>query len=189
MNTTEDKKHLYILLTKTSSIFSFIISKFKGDSFTHSALALDIQLEQMYSFGRKKVHNPFLGGFTEEKTYTGVYMFSKYVPSVVLELDVTTEQYNGVKSSIEEFINNKTKYKYNYRTLFNHVFSSTKKAKNRFVCSEFVYFILHKNGILNIPMPIASIRPVTFLNGVADRVIYQGNLHNYRNFCLSYQKK
>ena len=60
---SEEKKHIYILLTKTSSVFSRIIALFMGDKYTHSAISLDKNLDKMYSFGRKRINNPLLLGF------------------------------------------------------------------------------------------------------------------------------
>jgi len=182
---TKETRHLYLLLTKTTSIFSRIIAFFMGDKYTHSALALDKKLEKMYSFGRKRIHNPFLGGFTEEKINYGVYLFSPYVPCVVLELDVTNEQYENVKKDLEHFVANKKMYKYNYKTIYNHLFSTYHKSKYRFACSEFVYYVLQKNNVLNFDLPIAAVRPQTFLNRLSDKIIYKGNLHKYRSFLYS----
>lgn len=182
---TKEAKHIYLLLTKTTSIFSRIIALFMGDKYTHSAIALDQNLDKMYSFGRKKIYNPFLGGFTEEKINYGVYSFSPNVPCVVLKLEVTQEQYENVKKELDHFINNKEYYKYNYRTIYNHLFSSYKKSKHRFACSEFVYYILYKNKVLDLNIPIAAVRPQTFLDNLSDKIIYKGNLHKYRSFLYS----
>ena len=185
---SKDKKQIYILLTKTTSIFSRIISIFTGDNYTHSAVSLDKSLDKMYSFGRKRINNPFLGGFTEERINYGVYMFSPFVPCVVLELDATQEQYDNVKQSLEHFVVNKKKYKYNYRTLYNHLFSSVRRNKNRFACSEFVYYILNSNNVLDLKIPVGAVRPQTFLDGLSDKIIYKGNLHKYKSFLCSLEK-
>ncbi|HEY8419558.1 MAG TPA: hypothetical protein VIL03_03900 [Clostridia bacterium] len=185
---TKESKHLYLLLTKTTSVFSRTIAFIMGDKYTHSALALDKNLEKMYSFGRKKIFNPFLGGFTEERINYGVYLFSPWVPCVVIELDVTDEQYENVQKDLEQFINNSELYKYNYRAIYNHLFSSYKKSKNRFACSEFVYYILNKNNILDFKIPIAAVRPQTFLDNLSDKIIYKGNLHKYRSFLYMLNK-
>ncbi|HEY8389725.1 MAG TPA: hypothetical protein VIL26_02040 [Clostridia bacterium] len=185
---SKETKKIYILLTKTTSIFSRIISIFTGDKYTHSSISLDKSLDKMYSFGRKRTYNPFLGGFTEEHINYGVYMFSPNVPCVVLELDVTNEQYENIKKSLEYFVANKKKYKYNYRTLYNHLFSSVKRSKNRFACSEFVYYILYSNNVLDFKIPIGAIRPQTFLDALSDKIIYKGNLHKYKCFLYSLEK-
>ncbi len=185
---SEEKKHIYILLTKTSSVFSRIIALFMGDKYTHSAISLDKNLDKMYSFGRKRINNPFLGGFTEERINYGVYMFSPFVPCAVLELDATQEQYDNVKKSLEHFVANKKKYKYNYRTLYNHLFSSVRRNKYRFACSEFVYYILHSNNVLDLKIPIGAVRPQTFLDVLSNKIIYKGNLHKYKTYLFSLEK-
>ncbi|HEY8423919.1 MAG TPA: hypothetical protein VIL23_04085 [Clostridia bacterium] len=176
------------MLTKTTSIFSRVIALFTKDKFTHAAISLDKNLDVLYSFGRKKVFNPFLGGFTEEKINYGVYTFSPYVPCVVIELDVTKEQYESVKKDLEHFVKNKENFSYNYWAIYNHLFSSHIRAKDSFACSEFVYYILYKNNILDFNIPISAVRPQTFLDRLHDKIIYKGNLHRYRSFLYSIDK-
>lgn len=187
-NITKETKHLYLLLTKTTSVFSRAIAFIMGDKYTHAALALDKNLDKMYSFGRKNMFNPFLGGFTEERINYGVYLFSPNVPCVVIELDVTAEQYENVKNDIEHFVQNKEQFKYNYRALYNHIFHTYSRGKSRFACSEFVYYILNKNKILDFNIPIAAVRPQTFLNNLSDKIIYKGNLHKYKSFLYALNK-
>lgn len=50
-----DKKHIYIVLTRTNTLISRIIRLFMNDEYTHAAIALDKELNNMYSFGRKYV--------------------------------------------------------------------------------------------------------------------------------------
>ena len=60
-NYIKDKAPLYTLLIKKS---------YTKDEFSHVSIALDIQLEKMYSFGRLKPYNPFIAGFVHEYIHT-----------------------------------------------------------------------------------------------------------------------
>lgn len=52
-------KEIYIVLTHTGTALSRMIKWFTKDEFTHSSIALDAELKQMYSFGRLNPYNPF----------------------------------------------------------------------------------------------------------------------------------
>ena len=56
-------KKIYIILTHTGTFLSRVIKAFTGNKFTHVSIALDRNMEYMYSFGRLRPYNPFLGGF------------------------------------------------------------------------------------------------------------------------------
>lgn len=59
-------KKIYLVLTHTGTMLSRLIKTFTKDEFTHSSIALDIDLKQLYSFGRLNPYNPFVGGFVHE---------------------------------------------------------------------------------------------------------------------------
>lgn len=60
------KFHLYIVVTRTNTVLSRLIQLVKNDEYTHAAIALDMELDSMYSFGRKHTYNPFVGGLSEK---------------------------------------------------------------------------------------------------------------------------
>ena len=58
-----EKRHLYIVLTRTNTVMSNLIQILKNDEYTHAAISLDKELNHMYSFGRRNTYNPFVGRF------------------------------------------------------------------------------------------------------------------------------
>ena len=66
-------KKIYIILTHTGTTLSKIIKKYTKDEFSHVSISLDVKLENMYSFGRLKPYNPFIGGFVHEYINKGTY--------------------------------------------------------------------------------------------------------------------
>ena len=52
-------KKIYIVLTHTGTILSTIIKSYTHDEFSHVSLSLDINIKEMYSFGRLNAYNPF----------------------------------------------------------------------------------------------------------------------------------
>lgn len=170
------KNHsVYVVLTRTSTIISMIIHNFTNDQYTHAAISLDRELKYMYSFGRKWTYYPFIGGFKHENLNEGGYKFSKILPGVIIELQVTEDQYNNVNRLLNQFIYNSECYKYNYMGLIYNLSNKEACYEYRFLCSEFVYHILKESGIVDFKKPRNLVKPVDFLELEGEK-IFEGDL-------------
>lgn len=170
-----EKYYLYIVLTRTSTVVSRLIRFFMKDEYTHAAISLDKELENMYSFGRKNAYNPFIGGFNQEYLNKGVYKFCKILPGVIMEVEVSKQQYEKAKVLLDLFISNPKHYKYNYKGLLNSLFNQEASCDDRFLCSEFVYYILNNSGIVDFEISRNLVRPQNLLN-LNSKMTYKGNL-------------
>lgn len=168
-------KSIYIVLTRTDTVISKLIQILKKDEYTHAAISLDKNLNHMYSFGRKYTLIPFIGTFKKEDLDKGIYMLSETVPSLVLEIQVSNQQYEMVKTLLNHFISNNTIYKYNYIGLIHNLLKKPVCNDHRFLCSEFVYHILNESGIVDFRTSRNLVRPVNLLE-VAGDVFYKGDL-------------
>lgn len=170
-----EKHYLYIVLTRTNTVISKIIQLVKNDEYTHAAISLDKELNYMYSFSRKYTYNPFYGSFNKEKINKGVYKCHKILPGIIIEIKVSKEQYENVKKLLDNFLYNSKDYKYNYKGLINSLFNKASCCDNRFLCSEFVYYILKENGIVDFQIPRNLVRPENLLR-LKGKIIYKGDL-------------
>jgi len=173
-----DKKHIYIVLTRTNTIVSRLIRLFKNDEYTHASIALDRDLRNMYSFGRKYLYYPFVGVFKVENKDEGVYRLQKKVPCVVLEVEVTQQQYEKAQSIISHFVASGYLYKYNYKGLLYNLLNIEAYSENRFLCSEFVYYVLNQSGVVNFNIPRNLVRPESLLN-IKSSIMYKGDLKTF----------
>ncbi|MCL1949461.1 MAG: hypothetical protein FWF59_06995 [Turicibacter sp.] len=57
---------VFVVLTRTSSVFSKLIGTYTRQPYDHASISFDAWLTEVYSFGRKKTGNPFVGGFVHE---------------------------------------------------------------------------------------------------------------------------
>ncbi|HOQ74687.1 MAG TPA: hypothetical protein PLZ65_09855 [Limnochordia bacterium] len=169
------KEHLYVVLTRTNTIISRLIHLFTQDEYTHAALALDRELTEMYSFARKYTYYPFLGRFKHERLDEGIYKLAKQLPGVVLELEVEAEQYEKARRLVQSFKDNSARYKYNCRGLVYGLLHRPTKRDDRFLCSQFVYHVLHSSGIADFQVPANLVKPVDFLK-LPGRIVFQGDL-------------
>ena len=85
-------KKIYIVLTHSGSLLSKTIKIVKGYEYTHVSISLDKDLKEMYSFGRIKPYNAFIGGFVHESPDYGTFKrFSKSSLSIscLIALDIS----------------------------------------------------------------------------------------------------
>lgn len=172
-------RSIYVVLTRTNTIISRLIHYFTKDEYTHASISLDKELKYMYSFGRKWTYNPFIGGFKHEHIDKGAYKFSKELPGVIIELNISEEQYIRAKSILNRFIYNSNHYKYNYLGLINNIIEKENCCDYRFLCSEFVYYVLNEIDIINFNKPRNLVKPQDFLN-LEGNIVYKGDLRKLK---------
>lgn len=181
-NTEKSQRKIYVLLSRTHTLPAKLIRLFTGEPYSHTSIALDIELKQLYSFARKHIHNPFDCGFIDEDIETGIFGMDKNVYCSVYEVPVTEEQYQIIKQEINTFIKNRETYKYNYTGLVGVMLGKNVVDGKHFFCSQFVSHIFYKSGIRLFSKEIGLIRPYDFHIRLKDKRIYKGKLSEYRQF-------
>lgn len=58
---------IYIVLTYTGTLLARIVRFYTRKEYSHVSIALDENLNMMYSFGRLNPYNAFVGGFVHER--------------------------------------------------------------------------------------------------------------------------
>ena len=174
-------KKIYIIQSCTGTILSNIIKGYTKNIYTHVSLSLDINLNNMYSFGRLNPYNPFWGGFVQESPEYGTFKRFYNTECAIYELEITEEQHKKLLNKIEYFEKNKESYKFNIIGLFMVVANKRRVKKNTFYCAEFVKYILKRSKI-NIDNLPQIIKPQDFskLNGL--NKLFEGKLQEYRLF-------
>lgn len=173
-------KEIYIILTHTGTTLSKIIKSYTKDEFSHVSISLDVKLENMYSFGRLKPYNPFIGGFVHEYINKGTYKRFYNTKAKMYSLEVDELQYDKLKRIINdiEIENEKERYKFNILGLLAVGFNKKISIKRSFYCAEFVKYVMEKSGI-NINLP-DIIKPEDFKKIDGLKLIYDGLLRKYK---------
>lgn len=174
--------YLYVVLTRSKTAVSRLIHFIKHDQYTHASLALDKELCNMYSFGRKYARNPFIARFKQEPMDRGLYGLYTYLPGLIIELEVSQEQYLRARELIDHFVRHSTIYRYNYLGLVDSLISREAYYENRFLCSEFVYYILYESGIMDLNKSRNLVRPQDFLENYQKfngEIIFEGNIKEF----------
>ncbi len=177
------KNYLYIVLTRTGTIFSKAIGLVTGKKYTHVSIASDELLTQMYSFCRDKKDMPLPAGFNREDLFTEVFGACRTIPGEVYRIQVTDEQLERYNDVIRHFILNRKSYSSDVGALLPMALHIPYKTGNRFVCSVWVGFVLGKSGIChNIAKQPSLIEPEDFRSIEDAELIYRGDLKKYRSY-------
>lgn len=172
-------KKIYVVLSQTLSIVAKMIKAVTHKEYSHASISLTEDLQWMYSFGRRNPYNPFWAGFVRESPKKGT--MKRFIRSKisVLEVEVSDEEFEGVRSTINKMLSEQKKYHYNYIGLFKAGF---KKEHDRreyyYYCSEFVGDVLKKNHISGAELLPNIVHPVNFLE-LPHNVVYRGRLRDY----------
>lgn len=172
------EKKLYLLLTNTGSFLTKLIKLYTQKPYNHASIAFNSQLSEVYSFGRKTVRNPFIGGFVKEDVKAGLF---KQADCVIYSITVTEEQIQKINHMLKIFEAQKKDYRYNFLGLFGVMFNIPIKRKNAFFCSQFVAFLLKESYIIDFDKPLTLITPHDLQSASKCQFVYEGKLYEYYN--------
>ena len=173
--------YIYLVFSKTGTWLSRSISTITKCDYTHVALSFDEIFDTMYTFGRINPRNPFLGGFTTESLYEGVYKNSK-VKCLIYKISVTDDQIKLLNEELNIYLNSNTKYKYNFLGLFGVLADKPIKRTDRYFCSQFVTTLLEKSTIWQSPKGPELTRPIDLKTINNKLIVYQGAAHKFPYF-------
>lgn len=178
----DKSKCVYIMVSKTSTLPSNVIKMWTKEPYAHTSLALDMELNEMYSFARKKLKNPFDCGFISEDITSGVFGRDVDTTCRIMRLWVTEEQHQKIIDILEQFKQKKASYKYNYIGIFGVMVNHAVEREYNYFCSQFVYFVLQKAGVELFDKEPGLARPEDFRVWKEPEVMYEGKLHDYRAY-------
>ncbi len=188
-----ETKYIYIVLSKTGTMFSNVISTLTHKEYSHVSISLDNSFTKMYSFGRLNPEKMLPAGFVHENLYDGVFAMFPGSRCLIYRLAITTEQLNSLKKEIKLFEERKDKLKYSiYGTLTAYV-NKPVKRDNYYFCSQFVAEILINSGIFKTDKLPEVIKPMDLLEIKGLEFLYKGliseenYIENYYGF-MQYQK-
>lgn len=180
--TTEKMYDVFIMLSKTQTLPSNVIQMWTKEPYAHTSLALDIELNEMYSFARKKLRNPFNCGFISEDITSGVFGRDVDTTCRIGRLQVTEMQYRKILRILDHFKQEKDYYRYNYLGILGVVFNKSVERRYNYFCSQFVFYVLWKAGVPLFEKKPGLTRPDDFRTWDKLDIIYEGKLRNYRNY-------
>src|SRR5699024_6334381 len=130
----ENMNTIYILLTHSGSLLSRWINKYTKEPYTHVSIALDINLKELYSFGRIYPSNPLIGGFVKEDIKNGTYARFPNTMCALYSLKIDDIQYNKLRKELHRFKINSDNYAYNLMGLFGVMLNYPLEREGHYFC-------------------------------------------------------
>lgn len=183
-----NNQKVYIMLSFTGTILSRIVKVCTLREYSHASIALDLELDSMYSFGRIQPRNPFSGGFVKEEIDQGTYRVFKNTRCIIYELEVTMLQHQKLKDYIDRFITASEVYKFNVIGLIGTMVNRPFNREYHYFCSQFVGKALLESGIYDFKKDVGLIKPIEFADIPGLKSIYEGKLSAYPAFLEAYTK-
>lgn len=167
-------KKLYIAFVDTPGFFASIIRRVVKMNYVHIVLALDKNLKEAYSFGRRNPSTPVFSGFERENTEKILKKFptAKYR---ITYIECTDIQKNNIKKQLREYYKKRFSYHYCIIGLPFLLFKKKFYQKNHYTCSSFTSRILEDNGIKLFDKHFSLVTPRDFFD-LNLPVIYEGDL-------------
>lgn len=170
-------KKIYILLTDTGSVLTKLIRLYTKKRYNHVSISFDVDLREVYSFGRKRMNNPFNGGFVRENIREGLF---KEATCSIYSITVTENQIENMKAFIKKIEREKDVYRYNFLGLFGFLFNRPIQREKAFFCSQFVASVLQEGKVLDLNKQPALISPSDIEGCTALELVYEGKLKHYQ---------
>ncbi|KMY50309.1 hypothetical protein [Peribacillus loiseleuriae] len=167
------ERKVYLLFTDTGTNFTKLIKLFTKQPYNHVSISFDGELREIFSFGRKKHDNPFIGGFVREQIAVGLF---KKARCELYSFKVSELDYERMLCKVKQIEAEKNLYKYNLLGLFAILLNINFKRKNAFFCSQFVAMILNeKKHVIDKSPNMVTPQNLLALNSL--ELVYKGKLH------------
>lgn len=133
---------VYIMLQHSGTLLANMIKGVTQSHFSHSSISFDSSMRNMYSFGRKSDTNPFIGAFKKEDIHSKFFT-ERSIPYALYVVPCTQEQVKLMKKRLDYFIQNSTKFKYDFTGLLKNYLGIADNPEYKWFCSRFVADIIN----------------------------------------------
>lgn len=167
---------VYIVFTDTKTSLGRMIKTYTQHPYSHVSLSFDRELDEIYSFGRKNVHNAFIGGFVKEDMRN--HLFER-AQCAVFKCRIEEAGFLAMREHVEEMKRGHELYKYNLTGLFGVMMKKNVEREHAFFCSQFVARVLQIGGIQISEKPPSLVMPRDIFNAENLEFIYSGSMKAY----------
>lgn len=174
-------KTIYILLTRSGTFLSKLVSLFTSDPFTHASISFDHCLQPLYSSARKNGETMFPAGPCREYFHRGFYTRHRMIPCALYALDVPEEHYLRAREETAKIIERSDEYHFNILGLLLCHMNIPFRRKRNFFCSQFVAEILLRSNATELPKVPSLMRPADYASLPQLQCLYRGTLQELVN--------
>ena len=175
---TKKTRTVYVVVTSTGTGVARAIRIVTRMPYSHVSLSADASLHQLYSFCRNYKPLPLPATFNTELIGEGTLGKFAEIPCEIYEVPLTEEQYLHFQALITHFVSCRKMYSYSILGLFYVKMQKFHELQRKFVCSQFVAYVLDECGVtLDKPPCLYSPDDLRYLPDA--RLIYRGELNRY----------
>ena len=171
-----EEKKVYILLTRSSTLFSRLIHLATDDGYTHVSIGLDGPSGPFYSFARRYERFALPAGLVRETVGSQVHATRRQIPCCLYELKVPAAVYQRLRRRLNDMYAQKEQYHYNLLGVLACYFNHPLPRARHYFCSQFAASLLEYCGAVELGKTPDLIRPADFCQIPHFRPVYQGEL-------------
>lgn len=150
----DEKRKIYILLTRYYDNGAKAISAFTNSFYTHASIGLEEDMNTFYSFGYK--------GFRIETITKYVCSDREPYPCQLYEISVTPKKYERIKQLLLDFEANRASFKYARFGVVLALLRVPFRYRRHYFCSQFVAEVLKKSEAAELPKCPSLFMPCDF---------------------------
>ncbi len=168
---------IYIVLSRTETRFARTLRRFGGLNYNHAAISFDPALEELYAFARTEQYGYLTARLIRETTDRYLINAQSGIPILVYKVPVTEEQWNWVRTTVDEILAD-PQYRYNLFSVLTYPIFRGFQTYKAFSCVEFVAYILEHLGY-ELGIPIYRCKPDDLQVLLAEYLCFDGNILEY----------
>lgn len=168
---------VYIVLTDTGTWLARMIRLYTKKELNHASVALDSELREVFSFGRKQPRNPFIGGFVKENFRDPFFADAN---CAVYSCEVSEMEYRKLCVLLKNYEQTAHHYKYNFIGLFGVMLNIGMKREHYYFCSQFISSVFREAGIVLVDKAPEFTTPYDLECAQRLRLVYRGKLGDSR---------
>lgn len=172
-----EEREIYFLFTDTGTSLARMINFFTRQELNHVSMSFTKDFETLYSFGRKRPRNPFIGGFVHEDITSD---FMANADCAIYSQPISEMDYKKMMEKILEIEARQHEYRYNFIGLFGVLLRVKIERRSALFCSQFVATVIQESDKFTFEKPTYFITPADIRNYPGNELIYRGKLKSYR---------
>lgn len=141
------QEYLFVILSQTGTNVARIIKMFTKKPYNHASVAVDLTLEEVYSFCRTYRRFPLPATFNQEIIGKGTLGRFLMIPCEIYAIPVSSDSKQEFLQYLEHFKRNRSQYSYNILGLCTTFLHIRWTRQNKMHCSEFVARLLQHTGV------------------------------------------
>lgn len=171
-------KSIYLLLTRSDTFLSRMISQTTEEPYTHVSISFSRSLSSLYSFGRKYADLPFPAGLIKEGLDKGFLWKHRDMPCALLELLVEDDVFFAAKGQVEEMLQQAQEYRYSVLGLILCHNQIPLERKHHYFCSQFVGKVLQESGAVELPKQPSLMHPADYFRIPGIHCLFTGSVES-----------